>query len=74
MKPGFHTTIAIWYLLKHLVSGSWWDECMMIDFKISSFTKLARILSPIDPKINSHLCLDMTYLPAKFDFDVNSNF
>ena len=42
---------------------------MMIDFKTSSFTKLARILSPIDPKINPHLCLDMTYPPAKFDVD-----
>ena len=42
---------------------------MMIDFKIFTCTKLARILSRIDPKINSHLCLDMTYPPAKFDVD-----
>ena len=25
--------------------------------------------SSIDPKINPHLCLDMTYPPAKFDVD-----
>ena len=25
--------------------------------------------SPIDLKINSHLCRDMTYPPAKFDVD-----
>ena len=41
----------------------------MIDFKIFSFTKLARISSRIDPKINSHLCPDMTYPPTKFDVD-----
>ena len=43
MKPGFQVTIAL-YLLKLLVLGSWCDECIMIYFKISSFTKLARIL------------------------------
>ena len=25
--------------------------------------------SPVDSKINPHLCLDMTYPPAKFDVD-----
>ena len=25
--------------------------------------------SPIDPKINPHLCFDMIYPPAKFDVD-----
>ena len=43
-KPGFHATMAFWYLLKLLVSGSWWDECIMVYFKTSSFSKLARIL------------------------------
>ena len=25
--------------------------------------------SPIDPKVDPHLCLDMTYPPTKFDVD-----
>ena len=44
MKPGFQATIALWYLLKLLALGSWCDECIMIYFKTSSFSKLARIL------------------------------
>ena len=43
MKPGFQATIAL-YLLKLLALGSWCDECIMIYFKTSSFSKLARIL------------------------------
>ena len=43
MKPGFHVTIAL-YLLKFLVLGSCCDECIMIYFKTSSFSKLAKIL------------------------------
>ena len=27
------------------------------------------VYTPIDPNINPHLCLDMTYPPAKFDVD-----
>ena len=43
MKPGFQVTTAL-YLLKLLASGSLCDECIMIYFKTSSFSKLARIL------------------------------
>ena len=43
MKPDFHATIAL-YLLKLLALGSWCDECIVIYFKTSSFSKLARIL------------------------------
>ena len=52
MKPGFHTTGALWYILKLLGLASWQG-----------------FYSPIDPKINPHLCLYMTYTPVKFDVD-----
>ena len=41
----------------------------MIYFKTSSFSKLAGILHPTDPKSNPQLCLDMTYPPVKFHAD-----
>ena len=44
MKPGFHVTIALWYLLKFPVLGSWCDDSIMIYFETSSFSKLASIL------------------------------
>ena len=50
--------------LKLLVLASCYGECIMIYFKTFSFSKLARILQS-----NPHLCLDMTYPPAKFDVD-----
>ena len=43
MKPGFHATTALWYLLK-LVLRSWYDEYIMIYLKTSSFSKLTRTL------------------------------
>ena len=69
MKPGFHGTIALWYLLKLLVSGSWCDECIMIYFKLLVLASWQGFYSPIDHKINPHLRLYTTYPPAKFDVD-----
>ena len=37
--------------------------------KLLVFASWQRFYSPIDPKINPHLCLDMTHPPAKFDVD-----
>ena len=51
------------------VSGSWCDECIMIYFKTSSFSKLARVLQSNWPQSNPHLYLDMIYPSAKFDVD-----
>ena len=38
------STWWVHYILKLLVLGSWHDKCIMIYFKTSSFSKLARIL------------------------------
>ena len=72
MIPGFHAMIALSYLLKLLVLGSWCDECIMIYFKTLKLLVLASwqgFYTPTDPKINPQLCLDMTYPPVKFHVD-----
>ena len=67
-KPGFHTTSALWYILKLLVSGSW-QKCIMIYLKLQVLASWLGFYIPIDPKINPHLHLDTTYPQAKFDVD-----
>ena len=46
-EPDFHATSALRYLLKLLVFGSW-HECILIDLKTTSFSKLARIFTSCD--------------------------
>ena len=41
----------------------------MFDLKLQILVSWQGFYSPIDPKINPHLCLDMIYPPAKFDVD-----
>ena len=45
------------------------DECIMIYFKLLVLASWQGFYGPIDPKINPHLRLDMTYPPANFDVD-----
>ena len=42
---------------------------LMFDLKLLVLASWQRFYSPIDPKINPYMCLDMTYPPAKFDVD-----
>ena len=45
------------------------NECIMI-YLLKNLNSLhSEFYGPIDPKINPHVCLDMTYPPAKFDVD-----
>ena len=55
--------------LKLLVLASCHDECIMIYFNLFVLASWQGFYSPIDPKVNAHLCLDMAYPPAKFDVD-----
>ena len=42
---------------------------LMFDLKLLILVSWQGFYSPIDPKINPHLCLDMIYPPAKFNVD-----
>ena len=41
----------------------------MTNFKTLVLASWQGFYAPIDPKINPHLCLDMTFPPANFDVD-----
>ena len=42
---------------------------LMFDLKLLFLANWQGFYSPIDPKNNPHLCLDMIHPPAKFDVD-----
>ena len=67
MKPGFHTTIALWYLLNFLFQEAGETSALWYILKLLVLASWQGFCSPIDPKINPHLCLDIMYQPTKFD-------
>ena len=43
-----------------------WKNKLMFDLKLLILSSWQGFHSPVDPKINLHLCLDMTYPPASY--------
>ena len=58
--------VCMIYILKHCKMA---PEYIMIYLKYFLNGHRLEFYDPIDPKVNPHLCLDMTYPPAKFDVE-----
>ena len=68
MKPGFHTTSALWYILKLPFLAKWVHYGTIFLIFFSNGRRL-EFYCPIDPKIIPMCVLDMEYPTAKFDVD-----